>query len=328
VARQAAAALVVVLGLVPGGARATPCELRGTPEHAVIEVRPTGGPAMRVELTGVPLVARFARRRAAAAVRSTGPLRFRGSAVELPLALERDVVAGGGRVRLSKATRIVRARPHDGGLRLDVRIAPRSTTGVRLPSVAVACDAVRVGEDPASEVRPTSAAAWLPRRHALALRARPRASGGLRMETSGARAVPLDHLARSGPWVRVRAAWSDGSAVEGWIERDALESVHFASGFGYGTWADAPRGRCSAALPAAGPGGYVGPATLRRGGTLHAAPGRGPWAEAADDIAVDVELLDRAAAWVRVIRLPGVTETCDRLDHAWVPRDQVELPSL
>jgi hypothetical protein len=282
---------------------------------------------MHVELTGVPLRARFTRRGHGPAVESTGPLRFRGRAVELPLALERDVVAGGGRVRLSKAARIVRARPHDRGFRLDVRIAPRSSAGVRLPSVAVACDAVRVGEDPASDVRPTSPAAWLPRRRVLALRARPGASGGLRIETSGARAVPLDHLARSGPWVRVRAAWSDGSAVEGWIERDALESVHFTTGFGYGTWADAPRARCSTALPVAGAGGYVGPATLRGGGALHAAPGRGAWAEAAEDIAIDVEVEDRAAAWVRVIRLPGVAETCDRLDHAWVPRDQVALPS-
>lgn len=320
--------ILLVLGF--GAAReaaAAPCELHGSPPRAQIRVRVPGHAPLELELTDREVVARFMPG-SRTLVETFGPLRIVGEAVRLPLALARPVVAAGGQVGLSTAVKIVRARARGAGLGLDVEIAGRTELGAFLPAVVVACDAVKIREDDAraGKVELAGDFSWIVRKRSLVLRTRPDGPPRLRLRATEPGMLRVAEVDRRGDRIHVRAAWSDGSFVQGWAERAALTPIR-SYGFGWGSWGETAEPVCRQLPPFPRPGGYVGAATLRAGATLHAAPGRGAWAEASEDVAVEVEIDSVAdAAWVHVGAVPGISESCGRLEHAWVARDQIVLP--
>ncbi|MBZ5711873.1 hypothetical protein [Nannocystis pusilla] len=306
----------------PRPAAAAPCELQGSPHRARIRVPVPGGAPLELELTGAPLVARFAAG-PRAQVETLGALQIAGTALELPLALARPVDAAGGAVHLSSEVEVVQARPHRAGLNLVVELAPRTTTGAVLSPVVVACDAMtlRAEAAPTGHAAPANYPSWLARGRSLALRQRADGPPRLQLRASEPRSLHLDEVARRGDRIRVRAEWDDGSTVEGWAERAALVPAP-RDGIGHGGWAPAGQAVCSRTS------GHVRKAMLNTGARVHAAPGRGAWAEAREAVELDVEATS-IDGWVRVVRVPGVAEVgaCGQLDHAWVARTDLTFPA-
>lgn len=320
-------ALAAIVWLcVPRPAAAAPCELRGSPARAQIRVHVSGHANLALELTDLEVVARFGR---TTKVETLGPLHVSGAAVQLPLTLAKPVVADAGRITLSTGVLVLRARASGDRLRLTVAIAPRSSIGARISPVLVACADVRLGAaaKPATKVGPDSAVAWFSRPRLLELRDRPEGDRRTNVRANERLALPLEEVERRRDWVHVRAAWTDGSAVAGWAPRAQLSPA--PSGLlGWGSYGEIGTFSCTRSSAPARANGYVGPATLRAGAGLHVAPARGRWAEAREDVAVQVEIADmNRDEWVQVVVIPGVAESCGRLDHAWVPRDQVVLSS-
>ncbi|MDC0672534.1 hypothetical protein [Nannocystis radixulma] len=322
--RRLVLGILLLAGLAaPRPAAGAPCELQGSPHRARIRVPVPGHAPLELELTGAPLVARFAAG-PRAQVETLGALRIAGTALELPLALAQPVDAAGGAVHLSTEVEVVQARPHRSGLRLVVELAPRTTIGAVLSPVVVACDAVKLRAEAGPTghtAAPANYPSWLARGRSLALRQRADGPPRLHLRASEPRSLHLDEVARRGSRIRVRAEWDDGSAVEGWADRAALVPAP-RHGIGYGAWAGSGRGICGRTS------GHVRKAILIAGARLHAAPGRGAWAEAREDVELDVEGTS-IDGWVRVVSVPGVAEVdaCGQLDHAWVARTDLTFPT-
>lgn len=295
------------------------CTLRGAGELPHVRVRPRGATPFELSVTDRP-VAVTATRSERARVRATSGLIFEGEMAsgDVPIALGREVRVAHGVLTLRPGTAIsvVSLRRRAVAVELD--------DDVRVASVTVPCDALRVGPAAAaSELPPDApeAGALLSRGEALHVHARP---GGpaLTVEAAGLR---LAEVARRGGWVRVRRDFFDGSTLQGWVREAELERVPeepFAEiGHGYGM----------GGLGLCGTGGahaYRGPATLVAGAQVREAREGVAWARAAEDVEVRVYFLF-GAEWAQLTRVEGLRdyEGCTQeLDRAWVPVASLRFP--
>lgn len=271
---------------------------------AVVEARPTAVPE-RVE------------------VRVRGGVAFEGRVRELPLRPTRPLSLAGGVLALSPEARLTHARCVRGVLR--VRAQPY--LGVTIESVRVPADALTI-DDPVRLPLPSPSweapAIFLPRARRLHVRAAPHRGAAIVVAVELAHLLPLERLARARGASRVRVRWSDGSAIEGWVDDEAIAPIEggasatpmFPDGHGCGT-----TGGCG------GEALYCGRARLAAETVITAAPSRGAWARAERELDVEVRWV-RSEEWAAITRLPGVGDEhgCGLTRHAFVPASALTLP--
>lgn len=320
-------AVIVALAsaLVPAPARAQdPCAVASDAADVNgIEVSPRGAAPFTVEVRGLPVQARATASPTRVDLRVGGPLSFEGRVRELSLRPVRPVRVAGGLVTLATEARL--GRPRCVGSALRVHAEPY--LGVHLEAVRVPAAALTID---APERLPLPSPSWeservfLPRAGRIVVRASSRGGASVALRVELPQLLPLERLARANGASRVRARWSDGSAIEGWVDDDAIELMQgytsatpaFPIGHGCGT-----TGGCG------GMALYCGPARLAPGTVVTATPEGGAWARAEQEVEVEVRWI-RAEAWATVTRLPGVSDEglCGQTGNAYVPASALTLP--
>ncbi len=297
------------------------CTLAGVGTVPEVRIEVPGGAPIEASLEQQPLTVEL-RDDPRASFRATGALAFAGTAdaSAVPVALRRARRVGP--LVLRPGTAILRATTAGAGLSVDARLTEGIVAALTLP-----CDALRVGAtaDPpagAPEGAPTHTTLEAAAPRLLVHRAV--GSPGpvtIRIEQGTLR---LAEIARRGEWVRVRRDFFDGSTLDGWVraaEVRATGSLELAETM-FGTLVGG--GIC-------GHGGshtYVGPATLRAGAVVRAAPDGAAWARATRAIEVRVTW-PWDSPWVEVNEVEGLRargECPNLVTFAFVRREDVEMP--
>jgi hypothetical protein len=136
--------------------------------------------------------------------------------------------------------------------------------------------------------------------------------------------VELYGLETRGDWLHVKAAFEDGTALDGWAERAALEEVGGDGDRGIGTGLGLCRPGCRGL--GAEEVEYRGPAVVRAGSSVLDEPSGTAWARVPRDVQVIVSVA-AGAEWVQLLEVPGIAEDlgCSRFVHAYVERTSVRF---
>jgi hypothetical protein len=229
-----------------------------------------------------------------------------------PLADGRIVLARGLTPRFIDRSEVEESGP------LPVKL-PLSELTVVTP-LALPCSALRLPKDadsswsPGLDIPEKRVIDHVVTSEEISLYARPEKVDPLRIKFGG----PLTVVATRGAWVRLRAKWSDGSVLKGWVpksEVSVLRKDPEYEGHGYGGM----RGICG--------GGHRPtpvPFKLRSHAPIHEAAGGEIWAHTAGIITVKALSLSRSDGWMQIIEVEGFpAEGCSRHDRFWVHADNV-----
>jgi hypothetical protein len=363
----AAALLLIAMGLVACGsaeriaARAVPTDVAPAPASTSeepsrcriaavrgegLEVTPEGGEPFRVAISEGALVFAPTDDGRELAIESEQPLRFAGRArVEdqrLRVRVETDAVAGG--VHLVPGVEIIGLSGEESGLNVFVQLGRRSPVAVRGIELAVGplplpCDAVIAEPEP----EPRSATALVravPTGELAVAAALPLVVRPLRAAPAHVEVRPRDRMGFVPVWVvdvqgesaRIAIALSDGSRLDGWVERRALREPSAAEAETVDRVIAAPAGEpmglgVLGAIPpptvAAGPDEQLDHASLRPGTAIYARAGEGRWAESGP-VPIEVRVRwRRGAGFAELVEIPGLWVP---LGYAWVRRDELVLP--
>jgi hypothetical protein len=121
-------------------------------------------------------------------------------------------------------------------------------------------------------------------------------------------------------WVRLRATWSDGSLVQGWVPMDAVTIVQGVppegvGGFGMGGM----QGLCGS-----GGGRAVSEVQLHSHAPIHDGPGGAIWAHTAANIKVQVFAVFRPDGWIQISKVEGFPKAaCSEHTRIWVHANHV-----
>lgn len=312
--------MALALLLLPAPVSAD-CTLAGVATLAEVRIDAPGGAPIEAALEDQPLTVEL-REGAPAAFRATGALAFAGTVAvpAVPVALRRARRVGP--LVLRPGTAILRATPAADSLAVDVRLTEGIVAELTLP-----CAAVRVG---ATAQPPVASPAGAPTRTTLAavgarlLVHRAVGSPGpltIRIEQGN---LHLAEVARRGEWVRVRRDFFDGSTLDGWVRAADVRATGSLAVVEtmYGTMVGEERCGHGASHT------YVGPATLRAGAVVRAAPDGAEWARATRAIEVRVTW-PWESPWVEVNEVEGLRargECPNLVTFAFVRREDVELP--
>lgn len=244
-------------------------------------------------------------------------------AVHWPLAFDGDALLSELELRVARTVRVSPAglwigqgaSPEWLGVRgTEMLFSVENYLGIASrPALRLPCDAVTLSSG-SSPMLPAVTAGAGPRvglgASFFELHRAPRAPEVLEASYPGA----FELLEERDGWAAVRAAWADGSRLEGWVRRSRLVAdfeppTRTSPGETLGA-------TCSGGHP---PARYA----LRVGAGVAAAPNGPVWAHAAADAWVEAATVDgEQGGWVQLARIEGVGEVsddpCVAPSHFWV----------
>lgn len=295
------------------------CTVEGRPRHLEVQVPVAGRAPVAIALDGVPVAVAFADGAATIHVRS--PLAFDATLApsELPLRTRRVWRGDAGFLTLGPRSQLVAETAAGPELALHVDL---EATDVRIPGVRVKCVDLTLGDafdrPPKHRIAP-SARRMIPSGETLPLRSAPDAAlPAWTLRFSRGSGLQLERIAARAGWNKVRAAWSDGTRVEGWTE---AANVQWFDGAFLERLLGSGTGLCGMVVT----GRYYGPAILHGGASVHASTDGPVWARAAQTARVTVV---GNSGWVQLVEVPGLGSSngCARLENAYVRAEDLTYP--
>lgn len=304
----------------PGeGAPADECVVKGRPKmwpELTVEVDGTKPFQVYVDLLPVAVTATPGAERAEVAVE--GPIAFTAATPigKVPY-LAPGLKVAQGQLVLGRDTALTASGVDARGV-----IVALGDLDISVPSFIAPCDKLRLGRGERIYDRPEIVSVPKPVRRipvgdVLELRMKPDAAEVLRVALARGSALTLRETAKKPGWTQVAAAWTDGTRLGGWVPDASIQPLEVE----FGLLGDMARGMCGYGVSDA----YHGPATLRRGATIHADAEGSVWARATKDVKV---IVIGDSGWVEVTEIPGMGTTpgCSRLDFAMVQAKDLVFP--
>lgn len=289
-----------------------------------VVVRPEGAEPFELEVRDTEVTVEPGARPGPVKVEIRGALAFRATAGPVPLRPAAVLETAVPMVRLGDRARIERARLSGGDLVGDATIA----AGVTIADLPLRCEGLLVDEQTRRmttfPVHHGDDPPWLPVGASLAVA---ESHGGGRevvVRFDDPTLLTLERLEPRGERARVRVAFGDGGAIEGWVGSGAIR--HAEGMIGHAATGGEGEATGLTALGRRG-GAYEGPALIAGGSTVYAAPGVGPWATVVADVELRVSAMPGEEN-VLVRQIPGLSDAggSGLLSHAWVRRAAVTLP--
>lgn len=316
---------LAILGLA-AVASAAPCAIKSRAAHVrKVKIEPGGGSPFFITLERLPIEARPLDNKVAS-LEVERPLRF---TTEHPL--------NSLGVKLKKRTsikegRLVLAKGLTATFLDSEKFDPkRSDAVMRVPlfemqpvaPLAIPCDALTVpGTDSwESSSTPAIASAEKEILHATASSAFPlftkrKAVDPWMIKFTG----PLTVVKRSGPWVKLRAKWSDGSILQGWSNSEELEIRDAVPLGGMGSLGSIGMGHCGRSHHRS-PIPYV----LKANAPIQTRAQGAIWAHTAGVIKVMAFPLSRSDGWLQIASIEGLPpESCSDHNKFWVHADHIQ----
>ena len=299
--------------------------VQGTGSLADVVVSPVGAPSFTVKLQSHPFTiipSPSLQRRSRVIVGA--PLSFVGQAHQHEFTVAKSMRVAEGMVRFQAGAVLPYAL---GGAGIAVGML-NLDNNVKIHGVEVPCDSLTLDDEAImafaampleAEEPPSVDTLWVPREHALLLRARPGAGRALWITARDREMAILHELESSGGWRRVRLD-GDRWSVTGWASRYDLREPTGEGGASIGDMFGVSSGCCGGFGSGAT---FQGLAPIRAGAPVFAAPGKGPWATVTA-LKLNVTY-NSGERWVQVTDAPGLTEGC-ALQHAFVRVEDVQLP--
>ncbi len=274
----------------------------------------------RLDLRGVPVtvdVEQTAKR--AVHIQVLAPLRFLASypAQKLTFRIKQGVNLYGGRIHLGKRAGYKWLGFRGEGMLLSLQ--PSLALDVKEP-VIVPCGSLELGDGTPFATPP---AVLPPKQRTIGtgtsffpLYVSPREMDALEIRYAG----PFQVLRRRPGWVRLQAAWEDGSLVRGWT-RERFTTSKVASPRGWGGGGSGER------LCVAADGPILARVRLREHAPVATSPGGPIWASVAERIEADAFPLDRPDGWIQIAAVAGLpTKPCTQHEHIWVQARDIVGP--
>jgi len=297
-------------------ARSASAQCHVVTERASLERVTVSVPGQRfaLDLAGVPVIVELKQPgKGTTSIEVQSPLRFTASypSKKLVYRIRRDVELFGGRIHLGKQAGHTWLRVRGDGLQLSLK----SALGLEVKeAVIVPCNAVELGNGTAY----AAPLAILPPKERtigtgptfFPLYLAPQEVDPLEIRYSG----PFQVLQRRPGWVLLQADWEDASQLRGWT-RERFATFKAMPTRSWGEVGGSALAKCGGVVDGPPPERV----TLRKGAVVAASPGGAIWASAAQEIAVDAILVDRADnGWIHVTALPGLPAPCLEHEHIWV----------
>ena len=272
-----------------------------------LTVHPQGAPDFALDLDGASAIATLpvdATQETSIAV--DGPLLFQGTTAKAIYRLTRPLDALHGMVHLGLRAALegvhMRGRQVVGAARLGAE-----TSSVLVSEVEAACTGLTLDDAPSVSGRwgglPVGMSAWVSKVATLDVFESPGAHGSLlHLAMDQPADVVFQELAEQADWLKLVLDVEDGSNVQGWVPRAAVDPVDGTIGHGSGVG----RG-CGTPCDAGDYVDYRGPATIAAGATVFASEGTGPWARISGQAPFVTQVIHvRGSAWAGIERVPGV----------------------
>ncbi|MGD0838597.1 MAG: hypothetical protein ABSB49_18325 [Polyangia bacterium] len=240
------------------------------------------------------------------------PLRFVAlyPSDKLVYRIKQRLELAGGRIRLGKLAGYTWLGVSGDGMRLSLQSS--LSIDLREP-IIVPCRNVELGNGGPSYATPAALSA--PRRRTIGtgtaffpLYLAPREGDHVDIRYPG----PFEVLQRHRGWVKLQAAWQDGSRVRGWTRQEFTTSgVSLPLGWGEGGPGEGGCGRVDGPL--------VVRVRLRKDAAVATSPAGPVWASVAQMIAVDAFPSDPSDdGWIQVASVSGLPLPCKDHEHIWV----------
>jgi hypothetical protein len=234
---------------------------------------------------------------------------------DVPLRVARNVTLGEGRLILGRGS-----RPGWLGVRGEemlVSLAPNLQVAID-PPLAVACRELTLAEPPSpyaspARLKPPGARFVGFGQDTLALHGAPGTPGAWAVRYSG----PFELLGARAGWIQVRAAWEDGSRLQGWTPAAPVDGA--ARWPSVSVEGGSTRGGChSVDVPP------LSRIEVRAGAAVAVSPAGAVWAHFSSSRWVEGTAPSSSGGWHAIARLPGITsDDCPSESTIWVHADDI-----